>query len=118
MAGKDHATAKYRVIADSGGSRYRFFCDASGMMLCTTGPVRGATQEEELRLAWEKEGRRYFNRCAKCGRWVGDPMFNADLLQCVDCAPWQSSPNFCSRCGRRIPEPDRRCGACAGEVAG
>ena len=49
MAMKDRATAKYRVIADSGGSRYRFFCDVSGMALCTTKPIRGNTQEEELK---------------------------------------------------------------------
>ena len=95
MAMKEHATAKYRIIADSGGSRYRFFCDVSGMVLCTTKPVRGDTQEEELKMAWELEGKQHFNRCAKCGRWVSDPMYNADMLQCVDCAPWQEKPNYC-----------------------
>ena len=74
MAMNDHATAKYRIIADSGGSRYRFFCDVSGMVLCTTKPVRGDTQEEELKMAWETEGKQHFNRCAKCGKWVSDPM--------------------------------------------
>lgn len=123
MAKNDHATARYRIIADSGGSRYRFFCDASGMALCTTGPIRGETQEEELRLAWEFEGKAYFNRCARCGRWVGDPMFNADMLQCVDCAPWQEKPDYCIRCGKKTTAADRFCNACGarlryGEVVG
>ena len=112
MAMKDHATAKYRVIADSGGSRYRFFCDVSGMALCTTKPIRGNTQEEELKTAWETEGRQHFNRCAKCGKWVSDPMYNADTLQCVDCAPWQEKPNYCSHCGKPISDCARYCGAC------
>lgn len=108
----DHMTAKYRVIADSGGSRYRFFCDVSGMALCTTGPIRGDTQEEELKIAWETEGRQHFNRCSKCGKWVSDPMYNADMLQCVDCAPWQKKPNYCSHCGIPIAPFDRYCNAC------
>ena len=108
----DHMTAKYRVIADSGGSRYRFFCDVSGMALCTTGPIRGDTQEEELKIAWETEGRQHFNRCSKCGKWVSDPMYNADMLQCVDCAPWQKKPNYCSHCGIAISPSDRYCNAC------
>ncbi len=112
MAMKDHATAKYRVIADSGGSRYRFFCDVSGMALCTTKPIRGNTQEEELKTAWETEGRQHFNRCGKCGKWVSDPMYNADMLRCVDCAPWQEKPNYCSHCGIAISPSDRYCNAC------
>ena len=123
MAMKSHATAKYRIIADSGGSRYRFFCDVSGMVLCTTKPIRGDTQEEELKMAWESEGKQHFNRCAKCGRWVSDPMYNADMLQCVDCAPWQEKPNYCTHCGKKISGNDRFCEACGmrlryGEVAG
>ncbi len=112
MAGNDHATARYRIIADSGRSRYRFFCEASGMMLCTTQPVRGETQEEELRMAWESEGKQHFNRCAKCGKWVSDPMYNADMLQCVDCAPWQEKPKYCIRCGEKISGAGRVCDAC------
>ena len=123
MAMKEHATAKYRIIADSGGSRYRFFCDVSGMVLCTTKPVREDTQEEELKMAWELEGKQHFNRCAKCGRWVSDPMYNADMLQCVDCAPWQEKPNYCTHCGKKLSGNDRFCEACGtrlryGEVAG
>ena len=112
MAIKDHTTARYRIISDSGGSRYRFFCDVSGMTLCTTGPVRGDTQEEELQIAWETEGKRHFNRCAKCGKWVSDPMYNADMLQCVDCAPWREEPNYCSHCGKPISPPSRYCSVC------
>ena len=116
MAMKDRATAKYRVIADSGGSRYRFFCDVSGMALCTTDPIRGDTQEEELKTAWETEGRQHFNRCSKCGKWVSDPMYNADILQCVDCAPWQEKPNYCSHCGIAIAPSDRYCTACGAHL--
>ena len=50
-------TAAYRIITDAGGNRYRFFCDLSGAAMCTTEPVYAQTQEEELMLAWESEGR-------------------------------------------------------------
>lgn len=112
MAVKEHTTAAYRVIADSGGSRYRFFCDVSGMALCTTKHIRRNTQEEELAFAWESEGRQHFNRCGKCGKWVSDPMYNADLLQCVDCAPWKELPRYCSRCGNAITAAARFCTTC------
>lgn len=112
MAMNDHKTARYRIIADAGGNRYRFYCDASGMAVCTTKPIRADTREEELRLAWETEGRQYFNRCTKCGRWISDKMYNADVLQCVDCAPWQNKPNYCAHCGEKITDSDVFCRKC------
>lgn len=118
MTRKESATAKYRIIADSGGRRYRFFCDLSGMALCTTGPVLGNTQTEELQLAWESEGKQHFNCCSKCGRWVSDPMYNADLLQCVDCAPWQEHRDYCVRCGQKVSAADRFCKSCGANLCG
>ena len=105
---------RYRVIPEPSGNRYHFFCEASGALGCTTSPTRALTLEEELRLAWSMEGREQFNRCQKCGRWVIDAMFNADVLQCVDCAPWENRPRFCSRCGLAVAPEDsfcRKCGA-------
>ena len=29
-------TAHYKIIADSGGNRYKFFCDLTGALQCTT----------------------------------------------------------------------------------
>lgn len=109
-----HETATYKVIGDSGGRRYRFFCDVSGMAVCTTRPIQGETPEEELLAAWESEAREQFNYCNKCGRWVSDAMYNADVLQCVDCAPWENKPRFCHRCGIDVALADtfcRKCGA-------
>lgn len=112
MAMNELRTAKYKIIADSGGNRYRFFCDASGMAVCTTRPIRADTQEEELRIAWETEGEKHFNRCPKCGKLVGDTMYNADILLCVDCVPWQEKPNYCTHCGKKIPASDTFCRKC------
>ncbi len=111
-----HTTAKYQIIADSGGNRYRFFCDASDMALCTTGRIRADTQAEELRIAWESEGKHHFNLCAKCGRWVSDAMYNADTLQCVDCTPWQKRNNYCIRCGTPLTDGQLTCRICSKEV--
>ena len=105
-------TATYRIVADAGGSHdYQFFCDLSGALCCTTGPVRADTAEEELALAWEK-GRHQFNRCQKCGRWVCDAMYNADVLECVDCAPWEEAPNYCVKCGAKVSPLDVYCREC------
>ena len=112
MAMKKQDTAKYRIIADSGGSSYRFFCELSGMAVCTTTPINGNTQEEELQIAWETEGKQHFNRCTRCGKWISDPMYNADTLQCVECSPWEEKPNFCSHCGKRIIISARFCPSC------
>ncbi len=112
MVHRETQTAKYKIIIDSGGNRYRFFCEASGAAVCTTKPVRADTQEKELALAWESEGKQYFNRCQKCGRFVCDTMYNADVCECVDCTPWEKTPNYCTKCGRKIPLGDTFCSEC------
>ena len=112
MAKNNQVTAKYKIIADSGGNRYRFFCDVSGMAVCTTKPIRAETQEAELKLAWSTEGRGHFNVCSKCGRHVSDQMYNADTGQCVDCSVWEAKPNYCTHCGKKIPEKDIFCRGC------
>ena len=116
MAMNERRTAGYKIITDSGWNRYRFFCDLSGMALCTTGPIRGNTQDEELQIAWLTEGKQYFNRCTGCGKWVSDLMYNADTLQCVDCTPWQQKPNYCIRCGKKIPTSDTFCRMCGSRL--
>lgn len=114
MAKNNHATAQYKIIADSGGNRYRFYCDSSGMLVCTTNPIRAETQAAELKLAWNNEGKAHFNHCTKCGKWISDQMFNADTGECVDCSVWEERPNYCTHCGKKIPARDtycRKCGA-------
>ena len=112
MAVHKNKTASYKTIADVGGTRYRFFCDLSGMAVCTTKPIRADTPEEELQLAWKNEGRQQFNQCHKCGRWVCDALYNADVLECVACAPWENIPSFCPHCGEKSPPDDTFCRKC------
>lgn len=106
----------YRVIADAGGRRYRFFCELSGAAVCTTKPIRADTEEEGAELAWKTEGKQLFNQCHKCGRWVCDAMYNADVLECVACAPWEDPPNFCPRCGERTAPQDAYCRKCGAKL--
>lgn len=113
---RKHMTATYRVIADGGGNRYCFYCALSGAVLCTTKPVKAASPEEELFLAWETEGRQHFNRCSKCGRWVSSVMFNADVLACVDCSPWESTPHYCSKCGAKVEGDGPFCVKCGAKL--
>lgn len=85
-------TASYKIIFDAGGNRYRFFCERSGLAVCTTQPFRAETSQQELMLAWDSEGKKNFNLCPTCGRWVSDAMYNPDTLECVICSPLQQEP--------------------------
>jgi len=109
-------TASYKVISDAGGDRYQFFCDLSGALGCTTRPIRADTPEQRLQLAWEQEGRREFNQCRRCGRWVSDAMYNADVLECVECAPWEEPPEYCHRCGQKLSQPGKLCPRCGAQL--
>ena len=106
-----HKTAHYRVIADAGGNRYSFFCDIAGALLYTSGPVRAETQEQEVEIAWE-DARKYFNRCHKCGKWVSNAMYNVDVAECVECAPWENFPRYCAYCGTEITSAGIFCPRC------
>lgn len=106
-------TAKYKTVADGGGYRFLFYCDVSDAHVCTTKEIyRGGSVEEALLAAWQAEGQGHFNRCRKCGRWVIDAVYNAEVLECVECAPYEGDPNFCKSCGQRIEAPSKICPAC------
>ena len=107
-----HKTAAYRILDGKDGRRYRFFCEASGMLLVTTEPVCRETPEEELEAAWKEQGIKHFNRCGKCGKWVCDAMYNADVLHCADCTPWENKPKFCPHCGIKVGISDNYCRKC------
>ena len=110
-------TAKYKVVPDGGGYRFIFYCDVSDAHVCTTRQIyRGNSAEEALLAAWQAEGRRYFNRCHKCGKWVIDAVYNAEVLECVECAPYEAEPKYCKNCGIKIEEPVKVCPSCGGKL--
>mgnify|MGYP004704900461 FL=1 len=112
MAKSDHKTAAYKIVSTETGNVYKFFCERSGQLICTTKPYCERTPEAELEKAWQSEGIRNFNRCVKCGRWVNTVMFNPDVLMCVDCAPIEAAPNFCPHCGTKVEEKADKCVLC------
>lgn len=109
-------TAAYKIISDSGGNRYKFYCDLSGALLCTTKPYCAPNAESELELAWNEEGKQHFSLCHKCGKWVIDAMYNADALECVACAPWENTPEFCKFCGEKVSVSDAVCPRCGKQL--
>ena len=109
----ERKTATHKVLADGGGYRFMFYCDLSGAHICTTKEIYyGDTQEEALKSAWQSEGRSHFNQCRKCGKWVSLAMYNVDVLECVECAPFEAEAKFCKNCGARIEEPTKLCPKC------
>lgn len=109
---KKQTTAAYKAVAGPDGNRYQFYCDLSGALLCTTGPYRADTAEKELLLAWEKEGKQHFHVCHNCGRYVSDAMYNAEVWECVGCAPYEAEAKFCKSCGVKLDAPGRICPKC------
>ena len=109
-------TAAYKIITDSGGNRYKFYCDLTEALLCTTKSYHADTPERELELAWNTEGKAHFNLCHKCGKWVIEAMFNADALECVACAPWENTPEYCKFCGTKVSASDDVCPKCGKQL--
>jgi len=103
---------QHKLLKDTEGYRVCFYCDISGALMHTTEGVYSGTAEEALDLAWKTEGENYFNRCHKCGKYVSDMMYNADVLECVACAPWENLPNYCSWCGHKLTKPEIVCPEC------
>ena len=104
--------ANFRVLLDREGIRYQFFCALSGALVCTTRAFHADASEEALISAWETEGKKHFNHCSKCGNWVIDAMYNVDVLECVDCAPYETTPLYCKACGTKVTEKADRCSCC------
>ena len=97
---EDRRTATYRKLFEPGGVRYQFFCDVSGALVCTTDVL----PDDEPVRAWKDEAKKHFSRCQRCGRWVSDPMYNAETMQCVQCSPWEEQPAFCPQCGKKVAQ--------------
>lgn len=110
---ENRKTANYKIIPCDSGSRYRFYCDISGVLACVTKEVyKGDDPEEALLLAWKREGHENFNQCHRCGKWVIDAVYNAEVLECVDCAPYEAEPKYCKNCGAKIEDPVKICPSC------
>ncbi len=82
MTTERRKSAAYKIIPSQGGNRYSFFCELSGMLVCTTGTYYADNPEAELSAAWEAEGKKNFNFCHMCGRWVDSIVYNPDMLVC------------------------------------
>lgn len=108
-------TANYEISLVSGGKVVSFYCALSGMLVCEY-KTKETLDSLAVEDAWEKEGKRHFDKCHKCGRWVSSVMYNADVLACVDCAPWQDSPEYCKQCGEKVNKGDVFCSRCGARL--
>ena len=104
----EHRTARYRKVIESNGFRYQFLCDLSGALVSTT----NLQKKDDPMQAWADAGRRMFSKCHRCGRWVSDPMYNAETWECVQCSPWEEQPAFCPQCGASVLEDEAFCHRC------
>lgn len=104
--------ASFKIIAEPEGNRYCFMCGITGACFYTKNTHCAETPEEEAVLAWEAEGKRPFNQCHKCGRWVVDAAFNPEVLECVACAAFEDEPEYCKFCGAKVTVHGRKCSVC------
>lgn len=107
-----YKTADYCLLPAQGGNRYSFICGVTGARFLTDRVYQADDGVGELLLAWQAEGRMHFNQCRKCGRWVFDVAFNPEVLECIECAPFEAEARFCKSCGVRVPAGCRTCPAC------
>ena len=106
-------TATYKTVLETDGERFLFFCDMTGAHACTTKKVyRDDGSRTALTLAWSQEGQSFFNLCHKCKKWVMDAAYNAEVLECIECAPYECKPNFCKSCGAKIEGEALKCSTC------
>ncbi len=104
--------ASHKIVSTLNGYVCQFFCDLSGALVCTSRPLNSPQPEQELLFVWEHEGRQHFNHCHRCGKWVMDAMYNADVLECVECSPWEEAPAYCSQCGAKVETDTPKCPQC------
>lgn len=104
--------ARYKILKSYEGNRYQFFCEISGALVYTSGLILLNTPEQELKFAWENEGKKHFNMCQQCGRWVSDAVYNVETLECVECSPWEEEPLYCPHCGEKVQPGDFFCERC------
>ena len=109
-------TADYKAVADRDGHRFMFYCPVSGAHVCTTKEIYPGETDTALQLAWKAEGCQHFNQCRRCGNWVIDAVFNVEVLECVECAPYEAEPKFCKTCGARIETPGTNCQHCGSKL--
>lgn len=109
-------TATYKIVPDVDGNRYRFYCDVSGAFVCMTKPYKANTPEQELLLAWEAEGKQHFNVCHKCGKMVIDTVYNPEVFECTDCAPFEHEIKYCKSCGAKVGKDIRFCPVCKNKL--
>ena len=112
MINEKHKAAAYKIIPSQGGNRYSFFCELSGMLVCTTGTYYADDFKAGLSVAWEAEGKKNFNLCHLCGRWVDSIVYNPDMLMCVNCAPLEEGAKYCKHCGAKAKNGDIICFVC------
>lgn len=44
-------------------------------------------------------------------------MYNVDVLECVDCAPYEGVPQYCKHCGAKVTTDKNTCGKCGALLA-
>lgn len=104
--------AHFKIITGAEGNRYQFFCDISGALIYTSEPVLLDTIEQEVEFVWESDGKKHFNMCQRCGRWVSDTVYNVETLECVECSPWEEEPSYCPHCGEKVRDGAVFCVKC------
>lgn len=82
-------TSRYERAQSKEGFSFRFFCDLCDSFVEI--PEGIGTPDAQALDEAKAQARRYFNMCHKCGKWICDSHYNEDEMQCIVCAPPESS---------------------------
>ena len=83
-AAAQNYSPRYIITVENGGYQISFYCAACDYHYAT-GWISAGSETEARELA-EKEAKKLFNGCRKCGRWVCDKHYNMGEMICLDCA--------------------------------
>lgn len=57
MSDHEKPIAAYKILSDEQGTRYRFFCDLSGLAVYTSAAIKETGEHGKLLSVWESEAK-------------------------------------------------------------
>lgn len=89
-----------------------FSANCRGCLSVPQERIMQTISRQSFRQHGKAEGKKNFNSCHLCGRWVDSIVYNPDMLMCVNCAPLEEGAKYCKHCGAKAKNRDIICFVC------